>query len=137
MWVRFPPGTLLIKGAYPFLNSELFWAHGMMLFGNAFQATQAMRRIGYTSKEAPPIDPQLILDLEAAIERTTKTVPPSFFGYTFLRQYQKGVLNDRMQLGADVEFVPSSLRPHCAAQRFDCLRVPRELRLWVTWATKN
>ena len=46
----------------------------MMLFGNSVQATQyAMRRIGYTLKEDVPIDTQVFLDLEGAIERTSKT----------------------------------------------------------------
>jgi hypothetical protein len=41
-------------------------------FGNRVQATEyAMRKIEYEMKE----DPQLFLDLEAAIERTRKTVP--------------------------------------------------------------
>jgi hypothetical protein len=54
----------------------LYCAHGMMLYGNRVQALRyAMRRIGFEIKEAPPVDPQLFLDLEAAIERTRKTVP--------------------------------------------------------------
>jgi len=82
----------------------------------------------------PPthLNPQLILNFDVASqEQAEKLFPPIFFGYTFLRQCQKGVLTDRMQLAADVEFVPSSLRRHCPAQRFDCLRAPRELRLWL------
>jgi hypothetical protein len=48
----------------------------MMLYGNRVQATEyAVRRIEYEMKEAPPVDPQLFLDLEAAIEHTGKTVP--------------------------------------------------------------
>jgi hypothetical protein len=54
----------------------LYCAHGMMLYGNRVQALQyAMRRIGFDVKEAPSVDPQVFLDLEAAIERTKKTVP--------------------------------------------------------------
>ena len=63
--------------------------------------------------------------------------PSRLFGYTFLGNAKRCSLNDRMQLAPDVEFVPSSLRRHCSAQRFDCLRAPRELRLWVTWPPKN
>jgi hypothetical protein len=51
-------------------------AHGMMLFGNRIQAMQyGMRRIGYNIPEPPAVDPQRWLELEAAIERTRKTVP--------------------------------------------------------------
>jgi hypothetical protein len=54
----------------------LYCAHGMILFANRVQAMQyAMRRIGYARKEDAPIDSQMFLDLEAAIERTSKTVP--------------------------------------------------------------
>jgi hypothetical protein len=53
----------------------LYCAHGMMLYGNRFQASQyAMRRIGFEIKEASPMDPQLFIDLEAAVERMSKTV---------------------------------------------------------------
>jgi hypothetical protein len=56
---------------------ELFWAHGMMLFGNTLQATQhAMNRIGYTLEEARLVDPQLWLEFEAAIARTKKNCSP-------------------------------------------------------------
>jgi hypothetical protein len=51
----------------------LYCAHGIMLYGNRFQALQhAMRWIGFESKEEPPVDPQLFLDMEAAIERHEK-----------------------------------------------------------------
>jgi hypothetical protein len=54
----------------------LYVAHGMMLYGNTQQATQsAMSRLGYRIKAEPPVDPQSFLRLEAAIERTRKTVP--------------------------------------------------------------
>ena len=53
----------------------LYFAHGMMLYGNRFQALQyAMRCIGFEIKEASPMDPQLFIDLEAAVERMSKTV---------------------------------------------------------------
>jgi len=46
-----------------------------MLFGNRVEAIEyAIRRIGYTPKERPPVCPQVFLDLEMAIERTRKTV---------------------------------------------------------------
>lgn len=49
----------------------LYCAHGMMLYGNRVQALQyAISRIGFEMKEAPSMDPQVFLDLEAAIERT-------------------------------------------------------------------
>lgn len=54
----------------------LYCAHGMMLYGNRVRALEyAMRRIGFEIREAPAVDPQLFLDLEAMIERTRKTVP--------------------------------------------------------------
>jgi hypothetical protein len=54
----------------------LYCAHGMMLFGNRMQAMQyAMRRVGYDIPETPVIDPQRWLELEAAIDRTKKSVP--------------------------------------------------------------
>src|SRR5437667_328199 len=47
----------------------------MMLYGNRAQAVQyAMRRIGFEIREAPAVNPQLFLDLKAAIGRTRKTV---------------------------------------------------------------
>ncbi len=53
---------------------ELHWAHGMMLYRDPLQATQhAMHCIGYSRQEAPPIDPQLYLELEAAIARTRRS----------------------------------------------------------------
>jgi hypothetical protein len=54
----------------------LYCAHGMMLYGNRVQALQhAMRRIGYNIPETPAVDPQVLLDFEAAIERIKRTVP--------------------------------------------------------------
>jgi hypothetical protein len=53
----------------------LYCAHGMMLFVNRVQATQyAMRRVGYYIREAPAIDPQRWLELEAAIDRKRESV---------------------------------------------------------------
>jgi len=53
----------------------LYCAHGMMLFGNRFQALEyAMRRIGYEPAKAPAMNPQMWLDLEAAFGRTKKSV---------------------------------------------------------------
>jgi len=53
-----------------------YCAHGMMLFNNRVQALQyAMRRIGYEPAEPPTLNPQVWLDLEAAINRAGKTVP--------------------------------------------------------------
>ena len=63
-----------------------------------------MNRLGFLEREGRQLDPQMFLDLEAAIERTKKTVPPRFFGYTFLGDAKKGVLIHRpagRQLGPD------------------------------------
>src|SRR5204863_530750 len=54
----------------------LYCAHGMMLYSNRVHALEyAVRRIGFESREVPAVHPQLFLDLEAAIERTRRTVP--------------------------------------------------------------
>jgi hypothetical protein len=54
----------------------LYCAHGMMLFGNRVQSLQyAMRRIGYEPAKPPTMNPQMWLDLEAALARTRRTVP--------------------------------------------------------------
>src|SRR5437762_12038247 len=100
MWVRFPPGTALIA------RVDLFGDRARKGFDLAF------RILAEPNVRPPaPLDPQLVLDLEAAIARTQKNCSPSLFGYPFLWRCQKGVLTDRMQLAADLEFVPSSLRP--------------------------
>lgn len=39
-------------------------------------ATYAMNRIGFREREATQIDPQIFLDLEAAIERTKRNSSP-------------------------------------------------------------
>jgi hypothetical protein len=38
-------------------------------------ARYALKRLGYLERDGRELDPQLFLDLEAAIERTSKTVP--------------------------------------------------------------
>jgi hypothetical protein len=49
----------------------------IQILDNAKQATQsAMSRLGYRIKAEPPVDPQLFLDLEAAIKRTKKNGSP-------------------------------------------------------------
>jgi hypothetical protein len=54
----------------------LYCAHGIMLFGNRVQSLQyAMRRIGHEPAKPPTVNPQMWLDLEAAITRTRRTVP--------------------------------------------------------------
>jgi len=73
---------------------NLFYEVGMYLFkGSPRQALDfAMHMVAEPDVKPPrPVDPQLMINLQAAIERTKKTVSPSFFGYTFLRQCQKGV----------------------------------------------
>jgi hypothetical protein len=53
-----------------------YCAHGLMLFGNRIQALEyAMRQIGDSPAKRPTVNPQMWLDLEAAIKRARKTVP--------------------------------------------------------------
>jgi len=72
----------------------LYCAHGMMLFGNRSQSLQyAMRRIGYEPTKVLPVNPQMWLELESAIDRVRKTVP--------LEQKEVGTGDVRISLAED------------------------------------
>jgi hypothetical protein len=55
---------------------DSFSCEGVVSGYSAGQAARyAMNRIGYLGRDGRQLDPQIILDLEAAIERTQQTVP--------------------------------------------------------------
>jgi hypothetical protein len=55
----------------------LYFAHGMMLYGNPVQASRsAYGRLGLNPPAEIPFDPEMLFRLEAAIERTKKNNSP-------------------------------------------------------------